>query len=148
MLQINKILKNLKKPLSIGLLFFISTILEIYWSVGQFSARMSSGNPHATFFDDAYLMSLFSTIFLTIVFLFLSFIKNSYLKGIIQFIFLISVWSFWNYTVFVDRESSWSTYTFKEELYYTFSISILPVLVLSVATILGLNYILKSRELK
>jgi len=140
--------KNLKKPLSIGLLFFISTILEIYWSVGQFSARMSSGNPDASFFDDAYLMSLFTTIFLTIVFLFLSFIKNVYLKGIIQLIFLISVWSFWNYTVFVDRESSWSTYTFKEELYYTFSISILPVLVLSVATILGLNYILKSREFK
>ncbi|WP_428231093.1 hypothetical protein [Flavobacterium sp.] len=148
MLQINKMLKNLKKPLSIGLLFFISTILEIYWSVGQFSGRMSSGNPDASFFDDAYLMSLFSTIFLTIVFLFLSFIKNIYLKVTIQLIFLISVWFFWNYTVFVDRESSWSTYTFKEELYYTFSISILPVLVLSVATILGLNYILKSREFK
>jgi small-conductance mechanosensitive channel len=144
MLQINKMLKNLKKPLSIGLIFFISTFLEIYWAVGEFSGRMSSGNPDASFFDDAYLMSLFTTIFLTFVFLFLSLIKNRYLKITIQFIFLISVWFFWNYTVFVDRESSWSTYRFNEELYYTLSVSILPVLILSIPTIFGLNYILKK----
>jgi small-conductance mechanosensitive channel len=148
MLQINKMLKNLKKPLSIGLIFFISTFLEIYWAVGEFSGRMSSGNPDASFFDDAYLMSLFTTIFLTIVFLFLSLIKNIYFKVTIQFIFLISVWFFWNYAVFVDRESSWSTYRFNEELHYTLSVSILPILVLSIPTIFGLNYILKSHEPK
>lgn len=137
-------LKNLKKPLSIGLIFFISTFLEIYWAVGEFSGRMSSGNPDASFFDDAYLMSLFTTIFLTIVFLFLAFIKNVYLKVTIQLLFLISVWFFWNYTIFVDRESSWSTYTFNEELLYTISVSILPVLVLSVAAIVTLNYISKK----
>ncbi|MBF4486539.1 hypothetical protein IRZ78_17090 [Flavobacterium sp. CSZ] len=148
MLQINKMLKNLKKPLSIGLIFFISTFLEIYWAVGEFSGRMSSGNPDASFFDDAYLMSLFTTIFLTILFLFLSLIKNIYFKVTIQFIFLISVWFFWNYTVFVDRESSWSTYRFNEELHYTLSVSILPIMVLSIPTIFGLNYILKSHEPK
>jgi hypothetical protein len=145
---LTKMFKNLKKPLSIGLLFFISTLLEIYWAVGEFSGRMSSGNPDASFFDDAYLISLFTTIFLTIVFLFLSLIKNKYLKVTIQFMFLISVWFFWNYTIFVDRESSWSTYTFNEELYYTLSVSILPVLILSIPTIFGLNYILKSHEPK
>ncbi|WP_229029150.1 hypothetical protein [Flavobacterium sp. SLB02] len=141
-------LKNLKKTLSIGLIFFISTFLEIYWAVGEFSGRMSSGNPDASFFDDAYLMSLFTTIFLTILFLFLSLIKNIYFKVTIQFIFLIPVWFFWNYTVFVDRESSWSTYRFNEELHYILSVSILPVLVLSIPTIFGLNYILKSHEPK
>lgn len=144
MLPINTMIKQLKKPLSIGLLFFISTFLEIYWAVGEFSGRISSGNPDASFFDDAYLISLFTMILLTIVFLFLSFIKNIYLKSIIQLLFLISIWFFWNYTVFVDRESSWSTYTFREELFYTFSISILPILVLSIPTIFGLNYILKK----
>jgi hypothetical protein len=144
MLQINKMLKNLKKPLSIGLIFFISTFLEIYWAVGEFSGRMSSGNPDASFFDDAYLLSLFTTIFLTIVFLFLAFIKNVYLKVTIQLLFLISVWFFWNYTIFVDRESSWSTYTFNEELLYTLSVSILPILVLSVACVFTLNYISKK----
>jgi hypothetical protein len=137
-------LKNLKKPLSIGLIFFISTFLEIYWAVGEFSGRMSSGNPDASFFDDAYLLSLFTTIFLTIVFLFLAFIKNVYLKVTIQLLFLISVWFFWNYTIFVDRESSWSTYTFNEELLYTLSVSILPILVLSVACVFTLNYISKK----
>lgn len=145
---LTKMLKNLKRPLSIGLLFFISTFLEIYWAVGELSDRMSSGNPDASFFDDAYLISLFTTIFLTIVFLFLSLIKNKYLKVTIQFMFLISVWFFWNYSIFVDRESSWSTYTFNEELYYTLSVSILPVLILSIPTIFGLNYILKSHEPK
>lgn len=144
MLQKNTMLKNLKKPLSIGLLFFISTFLEIYWAVGHFSGKISSGNPDASFFDDAYLMSLFTTIFLTIVFLFLGLIKNKYLKVTIQSIVLMSVWFFWNYTIFVDRESSWSTYTFKEELYYTFSVSILPILVLAVAAIFTLNYISKK----
>lgn len=134
-----------KKATLMGLLFFITTLLEIYWAVGQFSGRMSSGNPDASFFDDAYLMSIFTTIFLTTVFLFLSFIKNIYLKVIIQLIFLISTWTFWNYTVFVDRESSWSTYTLREELLYTLSISVLPVLVLSIAAVCILNYLLKSR---
>lgn len=144
MLQKNTMLKNLKKPLSIGLLFFISTFLEIYWAVGDFSGKISSGNPDASFFDDTYLMSLFTPIFLTIAFLFLAFIKNKYLKVTSQLVILISVWFFWNYTIFVDRESSWSTYTFKEELYYTLSVSILPTLVLAVATLFILNYISKK----
>jgi hypothetical protein len=137
-------IKNLKKSLSIGLLIFISTILEIYWSLGSFSGRISSGNPDASFFDDAYLMSLFTTVFLTFLFLLISLIKNIYLKITAQFLVLISVWFFWNYTVFVDRESSWSTYTFNEELLYTLHISILPVLILSVVTVSALNYILKK----
>lgn len=137
-------IKNLKKSLSIGLLIFISTILEIYWSTGSFSGRISSGNPDASFFDDAYLMSLFTTVFLTFIFLLISLIKNIYLKITAQFVVLISVWFFWNYTVFVDRESSWSTYTFNEELLYTLHISILPVLILSVVTVSALNYILKK----
>ncbi|MGE6356842.1 hypothetical protein ACQKCJ_23485 [Flavobacterium sp. NPDC079362] len=141
-------IKNLKRSLSIGLLIFITTILQIYWSVGQFSQRMSSGNPDASFFDDAYLMSLFTTVFLIFLFLLLYLIQNIYLKFTSQFVLLISTWFFWNYTVFVDRESSWSTYTFKEELFYTVSVSILPILVLSIPTLFALNYILKNRESK
>ncbi|MDA6072666.1 hypothetical protein NJT12_23880 [Flavobacterium sp. AC] len=141
-------IKNLKRSLSIGLLIFITTILQIYWSVGQFSQRISSGNPDASFFDDAYLMSLFTTVFLIFLFLLLYLIQNIYLKFTSQFVLLISTWFFWNYTVFVDRESSWSTYTFKEELFYTVSVSILPILVLSIPTLFALNYILKNRESK
>lgn len=137
-------IQHLKKSLSIGLLIFITTILEIYWSVGNFSDRMSSGNPDASFFDDAYLMSLFTTIFLTFLFLLVSLLKNRFLKIAIELILFILVWFFWNYTVFVDRESSWSTYTFNEELLYTLSVSVLPILVLSIPTVFGLNYISKK----
>lgn len=137
-------IKHLKKVLSIALLIFISTFLEIYWSVGEFSGKISSDNPDASFFDDAYLMSVFTTVLLTIVFFLLSFIKNLYLQHTLHFIILGSIWFFWNYTIFVGRESSWSTYTFKEELYYTLSISILPILVLAVATLFTLNYISKK----
>jgi hypothetical protein len=128
----NKTIQFLKKNLLIGLLIFISTLLEIYWSVGKFSTRISSGCLDCSFFQDAFFLSLITGIFLTIVFLMVSLIKNITLKSIIKVIFLILVWFFWNYSIFVDRESSWSTYTFKEELYYTFSISVFPVSVLSI----------------
>ena len=144
----NKIFQFSKKPILIGALLFISTMIEIYWSMGNFSEQMSSGNPDASFFDDAYLMSLFTTVFLVFLFLLLSLIKNNYLKITLQLLLLVLVWFFWNYTIFVDRESSWSTYTFKEELLYTLSVSVFPTLTLSIITVFVLNYILKSHEIK
>src|SRR5690606_12666442 len=98
-----------------------------------------------SFFDDAYSMTLCSTVFLSIAFLALSFLKNSTLKVILQLLFLVSVWFFWNYIIFVDRESSWSTYLFTEEIMYTLEFSFLPISILSVVTIFTLNYI--SRKL-
>ncbi|MFH7019030.1 hypothetical protein [Flavobacterium sp. FlaQc-47] len=148
LLSQNKTIQFLKKNLLLGLLIFISTLLEIYWSVGKFSTRISSGCLDCSFFQDAFFMSLITGIFLTLVFLMVSLIKNITLKSIIKVIFLILVWYFWNYTVFVDRESSWSTYTFKEELYYTLSISVFPISVLSIITVLVSNFITKSNKHK
>lgn len=144
----NKTIRFLKKSFLLGLLLFVSTILEIYWAMGQFSEKMSSGCLDCSFIEDAFLMSLITTILVTILFLLFSFIKNRYLKCTIQMLFLISIWLFWDYNVFVDRESSWSTYRFNEELYYTISISIFPVLVLSLAVVFASNYILKNHEPK
>ncbi|KQB40907.1 hypothetical protein [Flavobacterium aquidurense] len=142
----NKLIFFLKKYILVGLLLFTSTFIEIYWAVGKFSKNISSGCMDCSFIEEAILMSLLTTFFLTFLFLALSLIKNLYLKRTIELIILILVWLFWNHTVFVDRESSWSTYTFKEELFYTFSNSILPVLVVSTVTIIALNYISKSHE--
>ncbi|UPZ16383.1 hypothetical protein [Flavobacterium humidisoli] len=141
----HKIFSFIKKPLIIAVLFFVFTLIEIYWAMGSFSDKPSSACLDCSFFDDAYLMTLFSTVFLSIVFLALSFIKNSTLKVILQLLILISVWFFWNYTIFVDRESSWSTYLFKEEIMYTLEFSFLPISILSLVTIFTLNYI--SRKL-
>ena len=137
----NKIIRVLRQTLFIALVFFASTFMEIYWSMGKFSERMSSGCLDCSFIEDVYLISLLTSTFLTIVFLLLSLIKKIYLKSTIELIFLLSIWGFWNYSIFVDRESSWSTYTFEEEFLSAFSLSILPVLALSIAAIFSVNYI-------
>lgn len=137
----NMIIRVLRKALFIALVFFASTFMEIYWSMGKFSERMSSGCVDCSFIEDVYLISLLTSAFLTIAFLLLSLIKNIYLKSTIGLILLLSIWGFWNYSIFVDRESSWSTYTFEEEFLSTFSLSLLPVLALSIAAIFSINYI-------
>lgn len=139
-----KIYPFLKKLILIAVLIFISTFIEIYWSMNSLSERVSSGNPDSHFFDDAYLISVFTTIILTIVFLGFSFVKKTYLKIALELLCLISVWFFWNYSIFVDRESSWSTYLFREEILYTLSLALFPILVLSLATTFILNYTLKK----
>ncbi|SFD39037.1 hypothetical protein [Flavobacterium phragmitis] len=145
---LNKTIQFLKRSLAIPLLIFLTTFIEIYWAMGSLSERVSSGNPDSSFFDDAYLMSVFTTIILTIVFLLFYFIKNKPIRIIIQLLCLISIWFFWNYTIFVDRESSWSTYLFNEELHYTLSLSFLPIVVLSIVAVFGLKFISKKYELK
>ncbi|MCP2028033.1 small-conductance mechanosensitive channel [Flavobacterium sp. HSC-32F16] len=138
----------MKKFILIALLIFIATFIEMYWAMGSLSERMSSGNPDSAFFDDAYLISVFTTVFLTVVFLALNFIKKTYLKIAIQLICIISIWYFWNYSIFIDRESSWSTYLFKEELLYTLSLSFFPIWVLSIVLVIALNYISKKYEFR
>lgn len=143
-----KLFPLLKKVTIITIIIFITTFIQIYWAMGSLSERNSSGCLNCTFSYDAYLMSLISAILLSIVFLFLSFIKNSYLKVFLQLLFLISIWFFWNYSIFIDRESSWSTFRFKEELFYTLTLSFLPISILSIITVFTLHYILKKYESK
>lgn len=142
----NKTIRVLKKTLFIGLILFTITFIEFCWSIGDFSERISRGFLDCSFIESVYLMSLLTAVFLTIVFLLLSLIKKIYLKSAIKLILLISIWVFWNYTVFVDGESSWSTYAFKEEFFYTFSLSIVPFLVLSIAAIVSINYISRIKK--
>lgn len=139
----NNTIQLLKKYILIGLVLFVSTFLEIYWSMGSFSKKISSGCLDCSFKEDAFFISLTSVFILIILFLCLSFVKNRYLRGIIQLIILNLVWLFWNYTIFVDRESSWSTYTFNEELHYTLSYSALSILVLSFISVFAVDYISK-----
>lgn len=143
-----KILSFLKKLITIAFLLFVFTFVEIYWSMQSLSERISSGNPDSHFFDDTYLISVFTTVFLTIIFMFLAFIKKIHLKITAQLLIIISTWFFWNYSIFVDRESSWSTYLFKEEIMHTLSLSFFPILVLSIVMVFVLNFISKNRSLK
>lgn len=132
--------KFLKKIVIIGSVIFVATFLQAYWAMGEFSDRMSSGCLDCSFSYDVFMISLMTSIFLSILFLILHSIKNKYLKIAIEFVLLISVWFFWNYTIFVDRESSWSTYLFNQEVNYTLHCSFLPVLILTSAVLFVLNY--------
>lgn len=146
--QDHRMILLLKKYVLTVLLLFMVTFLELYWAMGSFSEKTSSGCLDCSFRADVYFLSLFTTVFLVIVFLIFSFIKNLYLKNVLQFLVLTGTWFFWNYIIFVDRESSWSTYTLSEEIHYTLSYSILPILVLSFITVFASHYISKKHEFK
>ncbi|WP_343615422.1 hypothetical protein [Flavobacterium sp.] len=140
----NKTIHLLKKYTLTALLLFTATYLEMYWAMRSFSEKISSGCLDCSFSSDVNFISIFTTVFLIIVLLILSLIKNVYWKNSLQLLFLIAVWFFWNYVIFVDRESSWSTYTFSEEIQYTISYSVLPILVLSAVTAFSLHTIHKN----
>lgn len=128
------------KRLSISIVIIsIITMLQFYWSMGKLSDHMSSGCMDCSFFEDGIFMSILTGVFLSVIFSILFFIKNSSLKAFTQFLLLVLIWMFWNYCIFVDRESSWSTYDFEAEIHYTVSLSSIPVLVLGSAAIFLLH---------
>lgn len=97
-------------------LLSVVTFVQIYWAMEHFADRISSADLHLGFWEDAIYMSLMAGLLFGILFGFIARIRNSYTRCTIQFIVLVSVWFFWNYTIFVERESSWSTYLFHEEI--------------------------------
>ena len=135
-----KLFKTLKQILFVTVVIFLATFLQIYWAMGEFSDRMSSSCLDCSFFYDAFMMSLITSVFMSILFSILYSIKNKYIKIAFEFTLLVSVWLYWNYTIFVERESSWSTYLFNEEVNYTLHCSFLPVLILTSAVLFVLNY--------
>ena len=136
----NNIVIFLRQILLFVAIIFTASFLQFYWSMGHLSERMSSSCLECWFVEDAFYMSLITAIILAIIFRFLKNIKSKIIKMIIQFLLLISIWSFWDYSIFVDRESSWSTYLFNEELYYVATYSALPILILSCLVMFLINH--------
>ncbi|WP_126653812.1 hypothetical protein [Chryseobacterium aureum] len=131
---------SLLKSLSVGTVVISAvTMVQLYWSMGTLSDRISSGCPECRFAEDALWMSLISGIFLSTVFSLFS-LKKIVIKVSFEFFLLVCVWLFWNYSLFVDRESSWSTYDFNTEIQYTVSLSFFPVIFLGCLCILLLHY--------
>jgi len=130
----------IKKFLFIGIVIFIATFFAMYWSMAGFSNKMSSACLECGFFEEVILMSLITAVLFSVLFLIITIIKNKIIEIIIQFLLLITVWLFWNYNIFVNRESSWSTYLFNEEIYYVVSMSCFPIIVLSIISIFVINY--------
>lgn len=135
-----KLFKKLKQISFVTVVIFLATFLQTYWAMGDFSNRMSSSCLDCSFFEETLFSSLFFTFILTILFFITSLIKNKFLKISLQFVLLATVWLFLNYNIFLDRESSWSTYLFNEEINYTISHSFFPVMVLVSVVLFVLNY--------
>lgn len=136
----SKIINYLKQTLFVCTILFISTFLQIYWSMGEYSDEISSGCLDCSFVSDSYFISLITSLLLTIFFHFVFLLKNKYFKLLLQFLLLNSVWLFWNYSIFVERVSSWSTFLLNEEIINTIYLSLFPVLLLSISTLLIINY--------
>lgn len=133
-------IKALKHFFLIAVLIFVATYLQVYWAMGEFSSKTSSSCLTCSFEEDVFMAAFITSLFLATIFQLLLKIKNTKLKIVIEFLLLAFFWLFWDYTVFVERESSWSTYLFKEEVYVTFLNSILPILILSAITLLTINF--------
>jgi|GEM_PF-437595 len=136
----NRFYSVLKRMAINAFLISVITFVQFYWSMGSFSDHISSGYLECLFAEDALFMSVITGIFLSVIFSLFSFVKRMLIKIGIEFILLVFVWLFWNYSIFVDRESSWSTYDFNAEIQYTISLSFFPVLFLGCLCISLLHY--------
>ncbi|CDT05944.1 hypothetical protein ACR780_09460 [Sphingobacterium faecium] len=131
-----------------AILIWICTFIQIYWSMGVLTDNTSSGCLDCSFFHDAFFISLFSTLILTVLFVLLDLIKKNSVKVAAKWILLMAGWFFWDYTIFVDRESSWSTYDLKAEIYCTLYTSAIPIIILSAITLIILHLDLVLSKLK
>lgn len=131
----------LKKLTLYFLVISIGTYLQTYWAMGYLSEAPSSSCLYCSFAVDILFISLFSTVFLSLFLILISGIKKLYLRFFVKFSALSSTWFFINYSEFVERESSWSTYLFEEEIQITFMQSFFPILTMSLIVICILNSI-------
>lgn len=119
-----------EREIVIAILIFAVVLLQIYLSMGVF-ANKKFGSKISTFLEDAIYFSLLSTLLFMLIFFILQKIKYKRRKIAFELSLLTILWMHFNYQIFMIRESSWSAYSFKEELYYTICHSFLPVIILA-----------------
>ena len=122
------------------LTIFVSSLIQIYWAVGRLADQMSSACMSCSFFEDAFMMSLITATFGALVFIGLFRIKNSYIVNCVAAVLLMSFWFFSDYSVFVERESSWSTYSFREEISVTTSLAFVPIVIMTFICLLSIHF--------
>jgi len=144
----NKLISFLKKTIFYVLVIFIGTYLQVHWAMGYLSGNLSSSCLDCSFALETLYLSLFTAVLLVFIIILISKIKNLYLKLGLEFLLLSSWWLFIDYSDFVERESSWSTYLFEEEIRETLNHSFFSILIISVVVIFVLNYksFLKSND--
>lgn len=121
------------KSLIFAFIIYILASFATYFSMHVYSTDISSSCFECSYKKDVFL----SSIHISVIFLLLILLKNILKKKwsisiFFTIIFAILVF-FNNYNIFVDRVSSWSSYTFTEELLSVLSNS---YLYLGISTIL------------
>lgn len=138
----NKFLLLFARLIISGILFFTATLAQLYWATNKASQNtISSSCIECNYLEDVFFLSIFGAVLLLVLFSVLRFIKNRRYKMVLQSITLIMVWYFCNHIIVTERITSWSTFTFGEEVFLIISLSFFPVLVLFPITILTNFYL-------
>lgn len=108
------------KYLKILILFLVIYILAcctIYFSMSEYENTQSASCLSCSYIRDVLLFSLFSTLITSILYYIFKKIlkKEKYISMVTVLVYCIVVF-FSNYYIFVDRVSSWSSFTFSGEL--------------------------------
>lgn len=120
-----------KKTITLFILIFLFTFIQSYWSMHEFRNSLSSSCLNCGFLEENIFVSFVFSVILISMFSVINYVKiKTNYKTILKIISIIFVWFFINIEIFRDRESSWSTYSFSNEIYYTIRLSVFPMLLL------------------
>lgn len=108
------------KYLKILILFLVIYILAcctIYFSMSEYENTQSASCLSCSYIRDVLFFSIFSTLITSILYYIFKKIlkKEKYISMVTVLVYCIVVF-FSNYYIFVDRVSSWSSFTFSGEL--------------------------------
>ncbi|MEC4053229.1 hypothetical protein VSP10_10555 [Myroides odoratimimus] len=105
-----------------GLLFIIMSFVQTSIAMYHFKDQ-PSGDITFSFFQDILLGALFISLFYILLLVFIMKIPRFSIQIIIHSILLVGLWFLQNLSVFMDREASWSTYSFTESISYAWMYS-------------------------
>lgn len=86
-----------------------------------------SGDITFDFYTDAWVGAIVVSVFYLLCTVFIIRIKRFGIQLLVHSVLVCFLWFFEDLSVFMDREASWSTYSFSESVSYTFIYSVLPI---------------------
>lgn len=134
-------MNSIKKQLIVFLITTGLSIIEIYWAVGNLIDKPSAKCLECSFVFDTLVNSLYTSIFMNLLFFLIKNIRSKAINGIIPFITVTTIWTLINHRFILDREASWSTYSRMEILQETILVSIIPVLIMSLLLFTLIRYL-------
>ncbi|MEK6508284.1 hypothetical protein [Myroides sp. C4067] len=122
-----KIVKKWSHLMYYGLLFIIMSFVQTSIAMYRFKDQ-PSGDITFNFFQDIFLSALFVSLFYILLLVFIIKIPRFSIQIIIHSMLLVGLWFLQDLSIFIDREASWSTYSFTESIGYTWMYSRISLL--------------------